>query len=285
MHLEMTDPQVFGYLEHDEARVLWGAASALPKDSLIVEVGSFCGKSLRWLSAGAMASQSWVVAIDSFEGDLPGEDEALPGIPAMRAMVGEQDTEAILRHNLYTSFGYTRDLFERVNIIRGSSAEVARRFTEPIDLLFLDANHRQASQDVESWLPALAPHALLALHDVTRTGMYGINGPTNTMMDLIQKGWRLYVGIGRLGCFTRDPEWWATREEATLDYYSTGRLAEPHRRGFRGPGERGDGGVGVDSHPPAVSQRPPAEGDGDDHGGVTEGGDHAEGEPEAETAG
>lgn len=50
---------------------------------------------------------------------------------------------------------------------RGLSSDVARRWSEPIDFLFIDADHTFAgvSRDWEDWTPRVRPGGHVALHD------------------------------------------------------------------------------------------------------------------------
>jgi hypothetical protein len=58
-----------------------------------------------------------------------------------------------------------------VTAIRGYSYEVARTWTDPIDLLFIDANHEYESvrRDFEQWTPFVRVGGIVALHDVSAT--------------------------------------------------------------------------------------------------------------------
>jgi predicted O-methyltransferase YrrM len=50
---------------------------------------------------------------------------------------------------------------------RGDSVRIARQFTTPIDLLFIDGDHAYDSchADVQSWVPLLKPGGMLIMHD------------------------------------------------------------------------------------------------------------------------
>lgn len=60
-----------------------------------------------------------------------------------------------------------REKIRNVHLIRGFSFEVAQWFAEPIDFLFIDADHSYegAKKDWNDWFPKLTIGGLVALHD------------------------------------------------------------------------------------------------------------------------
>ena len=65
--------------------------------------------------------------------------------------------------------------------IKEYSFEVARSWTEPLDLLFIDANHEYESvrRDFTLWSPFVKPGGIVALHDVSENWP----GPTRVMQE------------------------------------------------------------------------------------------------------
>ena len=230
--LNCTEPVIGGWLHSQEAALLMSYAAVLPAKSTVVELGSFMGKSSRHLVAGATYSESKLYCVDLF-----GEDSATKGLPAqyqanMRKAYGASTLAAFL-HNMHTITGFDDLPFE---VIQTSSKQAAKNWKgEQIDLLFIDANHKECRQDYDHWEEHLEEHATIALHDVHFTGDYGEDSPSNTYMYLLQKGYRITNAEITTAFFTRDPHWWQTRFEAaadnlnidTTDWFAGGRRGAP----------------------------------------------------------
>ena len=75
---------------------------------------------------------------------------------------GERDTLPALRRNLRAMGGEAY-----VEIIRSGSAEAARRWKRPIDLLFIDGDHSYdaCKADIAAWAPFVKRGGVIAFHD------------------------------------------------------------------------------------------------------------------------
>lgn len=219
--LVMTDDMVPGYLSLNEGRLLNGLASMLPPSSLCVEIGTFCGKSTRWLTVGTLISDSGLYCIDPFTSELGVETKANPTSLLNRFF--EQDTLGVAMWSLLKLFNEPA-MLQHVEFYRGTSKAAEKAWLgEGIDLLFIDGNHEECQEDVDRWLSHVQPWGMLAFHDVTTTKSYGVNGPINTVQRLLAtRQWRVYAQTESLVCLTRDSEWWAVRGDATYDRYTAG---------------------------------------------------------------
>jgi MMP 1-O-methyltransferase len=215
--IEAQDMNVPGWFTMQEGFNLLELSEVLPPDSVIVETGSFCGKSSRFLLLGAIMSRSKLYCVDIFTGDMCGEGQG-------RDLVEELfqgDTLSVFRvtmSNLFPKYDYNK-----LNILKSKSIEQADKWIYGnVDLLFIDDDHTQCRQTVEAWLPNLAPTACIIFHDVSSQKTYGPDGPINTVTDLLREGWALMYGGPHtiLWIISRDPEWWNTRVEATRDLYN-----------------------------------------------------------------
>ena len=140
---------VEGWLGPEEGRLLYRLAQAADPAGVIVEIGSWHGRSTIWLAAGARAGRgARVVAIDPHSGtDLRSEGET---------------TEHVLRTNLRRT-----GLDDRTEVVVATSLEAAARWSRPVSLLWIDGDHEyeSARQDLSLWEPYLLPDAVVALHD------------------------------------------------------------------------------------------------------------------------
>ncbi len=140
---------VDGWLGPEEGRLLYRLAQAADPAGVIVEIGSWHGRSTIWLGAGAAAGRgARVVAIDPHYGtDLRSEGET---------------TEHILRTNLRRA-----GLDDRTEVVVSTSEEAAAQWSRPVSLLWIDGDHsyESARRDLELWDPYLLPDGVVALHD------------------------------------------------------------------------------------------------------------------------
>jgi MMP 1-O-methyltransferase len=134
-----------GWLTDEEADALYELARACRGDGVIVEIGSWKGKSTVCLGLGSLAGSSVpVYAIDP--------------------------------HADYR-FGDFKDNVERAGIVElvrpiaSLSQPAADGFDEPIELLFVDGSHEYdlVLEDFEKWVPKVVDGGWIAFHDTTWT--------------------------------------------------------------------------------------------------------------------
>ena len=140
---------VDGWLGPEEGRLLYDLAASADPMGVIVEIGSWHGRSTIWLAAGALAGRhAQVVAIDPHAGTELRADSAT--------------TEHILRKNLSDA-----GVDDAVDVVVATSSDVAATWSQPVSLLWIDGDHSYESvkQDFDLWEPFLLPDAAVALHD------------------------------------------------------------------------------------------------------------------------
>jgi predicted O-methyltransferase YrrM len=153
-----------GFMPDDEGLALHDAGVASAEAGPLLEVGTYCGKSAVYLGAAARACDSVLFTVDHHRGSEENQagwefhDERL-----VDARTGRIDTLPFFRRTIEDA-----GLEDVVIAMIGSSTTVARRWTTPLGLLFIDGGHAfdVALADYESWSPHLAPGGLLAFHDV-----------------------------------------------------------------------------------------------------------------------
>ncbi len=143
-----------GYIYEEEVVLLQQEAAKVPENGVIVEVGSFKGKSTVSL-AGASKQSVVVYAVDTWDNRAMGTSEK-PGdiFPEFLANVKE--------------FG------GRIVPLRGESQEIGKRWNghvvfNRIDLLFIDADHSEPAvyADLTTWIPFVKVGGTLLMHDYT----------------------------------------------------------------------------------------------------------------------
>jgi cephalosporin hydroxylase len=144
---------IFSHMRCSEKILLYRLPRGLKEGSIILEIGSYLGASSTFLAAGAKECGSVVYCIDTWMNDAMSE--------------GCRDT--------YDQFILnTRKFAGQIRPIRGGSLQVARQFSEKIDLLFLDGDHSYAGChcDAEAWLPKLRPGGIIVFHDTWAEGVW-----------------------------------------------------------------------------------------------------------------
>ena len=156
-----------GFMPPDEGLALFragrDAAAAVPGAPLL-EVGSYCGKSSVYLGAAARDGDPVLVAVDHHRGseeNQPGWEWHEPDL--VDPAVGRMDTLPIFRRTVHDA-----GLEGTVVALVGDSPTVARFWTTPCALVFIDGGHgaEPAATDFRVWTPHVAPGGFLAIHDV-----------------------------------------------------------------------------------------------------------------------
>ena len=153
-----------GFMPSEEGLALYEAARSVAHVGPLLEIGSYCGKSTLYLAAAAVEADGIVVTVDHHRGSeehQPGWEYHDPAL--VDPIAGRIDTLPVLRGTLLSA-----GVEDRVVVIVGRSAQVARLWATPVGLAFIDGGHTEqaARLDYDGWAPKVAPGGLLAIHDV-----------------------------------------------------------------------------------------------------------------------
>jgi predicted O-methyltransferase YrrM len=158
-----------GFMPVAEGLALCETAEAYAAVGPVLEVGSYCGKSAIYLTAGIRAARKagirqQVVTVDHHRGS---EEHQVGWEYHDSSLVdkesGRFDTLPRLRATLAAA-GVEDD----VVVIVGRSVDVSRMWRTPLGVLFIDGGHTDAAAqwDYEGWAPWVALSGVLAIHDV-----------------------------------------------------------------------------------------------------------------------
>lgn len=154
-----------GFMPPDEGLAL-AAAAELADFSLgpMLEIGSYCGKSACYLGPVASRGGTVLFSVDHHRGseeNQPGWEWHEPDL--VDPEIGVMDTLPEFRRTIHDA-----GLESVVIPIVGDSVTVARHWTTPLSLLFIDGGHgvEPASNDYKWWMPHVASGGLLVIHDV-----------------------------------------------------------------------------------------------------------------------
>jgi predicted O-methyltransferase YrrM len=147
---------VDGFLFPHEGPLLYELARACTGRGVIVEIGSFKGKSTIWLASGSKAGAGVrVYAVDPHT-----------GCPDLYEQYGDQIwTLPEFKENVERA-----GVADVVSPIVATSEDAAREFSDPVELLFVDAEHAVdfVRADLAAWMPKVLEDGVVALHDTGR---------------------------------------------------------------------------------------------------------------------
>lgn len=155
---------VKGFMPHDEGLGLHRAALEVGAGGVIVEVGSYCGKSTVYIGSAAVEVGATVFTIDHHRGSeemQAGWDHHDTSLVDVRT--GRMDSLPVLRETLEAS-----GLEDVVVAMVGDAATIANHWTTPTAMVFIDGGHGPvpAHADYDGWAHHVVSGGLLAIHDV-----------------------------------------------------------------------------------------------------------------------
>ncbi len=153
-----------GFLDGEEGRRLYALARDAAGIGPCFEIGCYCGRSTAYLGLGCQESGGVLFSLDHHRGSeeqQPGQD--FYDADLYDAASGEISTFTHFRRTLKTV-----GLEETVIPIVSRSMLVARYWSTPLGLLFIDGGHsyRDAFSDYTAWMPHVMPGGYLAIHDI-----------------------------------------------------------------------------------------------------------------------
>ncbi len=160
----MNPQDINGFLSPEEGAALAVAALECGKIGPILEIGSYCGRSAAYMGPAAREAGSVLYALDHHRGseeNQPGWEWHDPQFWDEEA--GALDTLPTFRDNMRKA-----RLEDCVVTLVGQSTAIARNWTTPLGMVFIDGGHtmRAAMADYRGWATKLLPGGILAIHDV-----------------------------------------------------------------------------------------------------------------------
>ena len=158
-----------GFLAEPEARFLGMLAACAPCAGVIVEIGSFKGKSTVML--GKLAQRYGigpVVAIDPHNFNNPElkEHRSAPGATSYDEFLKNIEKAGV------SPF---------IEVHRAFSTEIAKSWSRPIRFLWIDGDHSYsgAKSDFDGFMPRMVPNGFVALHDA----LHEFSGPIRVFVE------------------------------------------------------------------------------------------------------
>lgn len=139
---------IHGFIQKPEGQLLYQLAQSTTGQGVIVELGSWKGRSTIFLGLGSKAgSKKKIYAIDHFKGNNS---------------LGFENTFSAFKQNIQRF-----KLQSLVTPINKTTKEAARSWKKPISLLWIDASHEYEDvlMDFKLWGPFVVKNGLIAMHD------------------------------------------------------------------------------------------------------------------------
>lgn len=175
--------KVEGWLSDEEGELLYTLAKNCKGKGVIVEIGSWKGRSTIWLAKGSKAGNNVkIYAIDPHTGS-----------PECKKLYGEIRTFGEFKKNIENT-----EVDDIVIPVVKTSEEVAENFNELVELVFVDGAHGYESVklDFELWFPKLIDGGIMAFHDTI-----GWVGPKKVVEKYIYKS-KNFRNVGFIGSIT-----------------------------------------------------------------------------------
>ncbi|MFE2379137.1 class I SAM-dependent methyltransferase [Streptomyces sp. NPDC059398] len=176
-----------GFMPVDEGLALYDAAALAAGLGLpLLEVGTYCGRSTLLIADAARAAGVPAITVDHHRGSeeqQPGWEYHDPSV--VDPDVGLMDTLPTFRRTLHKA-----GLEDHVIAMVGRSPQIARAWSGPLGLVFIDGGHtdEHASGDYEGWAPHLADGGLLLVHDVFPDPADGGQAPYRVYLRALASG-------------------------------------------------------------------------------------------------
>jgi len=175
-----------GFLDEAEGQRLYELARDHAHLGPILEVGSYCGKSSVYLGSGARAAGGLLVCVDHHRGNEEQQrGELYHDSDLYDAGAGALDSLPHLRRTLRAA-----GLEETTFVAVARSTTVARLWSTPLGLLFIDGGHtfEAATTDYEAWSDKVAPGGILAIHDLFPNPADGGQAPITIYRQALASG-------------------------------------------------------------------------------------------------
>jgi MMP 1-O-methyltransferase len=141
-----------GWLTKPESYLLYSLAKKVKPGNVIVEIGSWKGRSTICLGKGSEdGNGAKIYAIDPHTGNTE-----------HRKTFGKVDTYQVFQQNIKDA-----EVSDVINPIRKTSEEASKNFTHPVELIFIDGAHEYNSVklDFELWSPLVINRGIIIFHD------------------------------------------------------------------------------------------------------------------------
>jgi len=153
--------KIEGWLVEGQEEWLFRTAGSLPAGARVVEIGGFKGRSTVSLAFGILGSRKQVFTIDMFKGGY-------------KDVENRGDLREAFDKGFFSEWRLNIDqngLTDYVTPLIGNSRDIAKIWSAPIHMLFIDGSHlfEDVLADFENFYPHVVPGGVIGIHDVCET--------------------------------------------------------------------------------------------------------------------
>ncbi|WP_040320336.1 class I SAM-dependent methyltransferase [Aeromicrobium marinum] len=193
---------VKGFLPDDEADALRSAAAThLTPGGVMVEIGTYCGKSTIHLGHVAREAGATLVTVDHHRGS----EENQVGWEYHDAELVDPETGVFDTLPRFRRAMLDAGLEDVVVPVVARSTTVAAFWRTPVDVVFVDGGHtdEHAGNDYAGWSPWVRPGGALLIHDVFPDPADGGQAPYRIYLRALDDGFVEQPGTGSLRVLRR----------------------------------------------------------------------------------
>lgn len=174
---------VEGWLTEREGRLLFDRAACCTGRGVIVEIGSWKGRSTIWLGQGSKSGHGVrVYAVDPHI-----------GFPDVEEVYGKIWTFEEFKNNIVKA-----EVDDVISPVVKTSEDAAKGFDQPVELIFIDGVHLYdyVKMDFELWFPKVVEGGTMLFHDST-----GERGPKRLVKERVFRS-RNFKNVGFIDTLT-----------------------------------------------------------------------------------
>lgn len=176
-----------GWLSLHEGFFLYETARKAKRSGVIVEIGSWKGKSTICLAAGTkLVHGPKITAVDPHKGEYTRNNKVGKKSPTFKEF--QENLSAV-------------GLKSWVHPVVATSKNAAKSWKKPISLLFIDGLHdyKNTHLDYSLWSPFVMSSGIIAFHDA----FCGHSGPEKIVQEIISMEWKNIGVVGSIIFFQR----------------------------------------------------------------------------------
>ena len=177
---------VKGFLDEEEAGLLYRLALEASKSSPCLEIGSYCGKSAVFLGTACRENKTVLFSIDHHTGS----EEQQPGQEYFDPDLLDEETGKIDTLRLFRKTVDDFDLGNAVIPVIGRSDVIGRAWNTQLGLIFIDGSHAYESvlNDYQIWAKHIIPGGYLVFHDIFPDPAQGGQAPYLVYQQAVSSG-------------------------------------------------------------------------------------------------
>lgn len=178
--------KVKGFLDDEEGARLYEIAEEASKLGPCLEIGSYCGKSTIFIGTACKKNKAILFSIDHHRGS----EEQQPGEEYFDPALYNQETRGVDTFNEFRKTLGMAELEETVVPIVCRSEVVARAWSTPLSLVFIDGGHsyESAFTDYQCWAGHIIPEGYLLIHDIFEDPTKGGQAPYLVYKQALESG-------------------------------------------------------------------------------------------------